>query len=78
MPEQSPRVLRITSCIFQRSEHSPLERGIMLNEGKGALIDMMGKPVPPQGGLWWWDYDRELEITYRPSEAVDKRGKKGK
>lgn len=45
------KTMRIETVEFQREQDSPIELGVMINEGDGPIIDMDGKMVP-EGGLW--------------------------
>lgn len=38
--------MRIEVCEFKRKEKSAWERGVIVNEGDGLIIDMTGEVVP--------------------------------
>ncbi len=46
-----PPIYRIETCVFQRTTKSPMEKGLLLNEGKLGIIDSHGKFVKT---LWSW------------------------
>jgi hypothetical protein len=61
-----PRMLRVESIIFKRSQKSPEEAGLLINEGEGPIIDMLGKVVPAP--IWSWNPDHEFTFIYRPQD----------
>lgn len=57
------KMLTVETVRFKRTERSPWERGLIINYGDGPIIDMHGKVVPDEDGVWDWKELSETKIT---------------
>jgi hypothetical protein len=53
--------MRVETCQFKRKRASVWERGVIINEGNGPIIDMKGEVVPAP--IWNWRAVGENVIT---------------
>lgn len=64
----SNKTLRIETVVFRRTEDSQPERGLLFNEGDGALVDMDGKVV--YGPIWDSRSDSHMAATVHDIEEA--------
>lgn len=57
--------MRLEVVSFQRDKSSEIERGVMVDEGNGPLIDMNGHIVPAP--IWNWVSLNEAVMTVHPT-----------
>lgn len=68
------KVLRAETIHFKRAKASPMETGILINEGAGPIIDMDGKVVPFDAGIWnWWPLSEGLMTVKELEPPGEKR-----
>ena len=60
--------MRLETVDFKRTKLSPRERGVMVNEGDGPLIDMDGNIVKAPVYNWW---ARNESVMFVPSPTEE-------
>jgi hypothetical protein len=58
--------MRLESVIYRETEHGPMKRGVLVDEGMGPLLDMKGKAVEDV-----WHYHRENRWVLEIPEDTD-------